>query len=163
MIGWACIELMLSKLVIWHHVKNGIRPEKGLPRMLSYQLDYVKDVIEKDWKIPALDRAEIAALRAKIAELNEFRITVTHGVVHQRNRHTTDWHTRSIKIDGLKWREVRNSFGHDEIIAKSKEIAELGSQMSPFVARIIGLPHPNNPTHSEKMRLDSSGNVIWRP
>ena len=135
---------MLTHLVIWHHVKNGIRPEKGLPRMLAFQLDYVKRNIESDETLDIDVRQKIAEIRHKIAILNEFRIHITHGVVHQRNAKTTDWHTHSIKIEGLTWREVRNTYSNDKIQEKAREISDLGHEMSPFIARIVGIEHPAN-------------------
>ncbi len=159
-IAWAGVELMLSHLVIWHHVQNQLKPEKGLPRMLAYQLEYVKKSIETDWKIDVGDRARIQALRLRIAELNEFRVNITHGVVHQRNRRTTDWHTHSIKIDGLQWRVIQQSYSNEEIQNKAREIQELGSELSPFIARVIGMPHPAN---SSNILRASSGTVTWRP
>lgn len=141
-IAWAGIEMMLTHLVLWHHVRSGIIPVDGLPRMLSKQLDYVKRTIEKDESLDIETRQHIAEIRRSIFILNEFRISVTHGVVHQRNRRTMDWHTQSIKIQGLTWRVVNNTFSNDEIQDKSRQISELGNDMSPFIASIIGMSHP---------------------
>lgn len=143
-IAWAGIELILSHLVIWHHWVNNSRPEKGLPRMLSFQLRYIKDRIEKDMNLPADVRDKLGELRLKIEELNDFRISIIHGVLHQRNKYTTNWHTHSLKIDELSWREIKNDYSADDIAQKSKEISDLGHELSPFVAGIIGLPHPLN-------------------
>ncbi len=143
-ISWATIELMLSHLVIWHHVKNGVVPDEGLPRMLAKQLNYVKKSIEKDTSIGDVTRTKLADIRTRIFELNDFRISVIHGVVHQRNKRTTDWHTHSIKIDGLGWRVIRNDYSNGFIQKKSREISDLANEMSPFIASIIGMPHPGN-------------------
>ena len=143
-IAWAGIELMLAHLVIWHHIKSGIMPDEGLPRMLAKQLDYVKRHVEKDDTIPELDRSRIGAIRKRIFTLNDFRISVIHGVVHQRNRRTTNWHTQSIKIEGMSWRVINHDYSNETIQAKSKEIQELGTEISPFFARIIGMAHPAN-------------------
>lgn len=143
-IAWAGIELMLTHLVIWHHVQNRVYPDRGLPRMLAYQIGYLKRSIETDAAFSDDDRAKLTNIRLRLTRLNDFRISVTHGVVHQRNRYTTDWYTHSVKIDGLKWRIVKNRYTNEDIQAKSREISELGSEMSPFIARITGMPHPAN-------------------
>jgi hypothetical protein len=143
-ISWAGIELMLTHLVIWHHVKNRIYPETGLPRMLSKQLEYVKTSIERDQTLDEATRAKIADIRKRIVRLNEFRISVIHGVVHQRHGRTTDWHTHSIKIEGLGWRVVRNDYSNEFIQERSREISELGHEISPFFASITGMSHTQN-------------------
>ena len=143
-IAWAGIELMLSRLVIWHHVKNGIVPDEGLPRMLAKQLLYVKETIEHDLSLDDATRAKIADIRKRIFQLNDFRISIVHGIVHQRNRRTTDWHTLSIKIEGLGWREVRHDYSNELIQQRSREISDIGHEMSPFFASVIGMPHPAN-------------------
>lgn len=143
-IGWAGIELMLTHLVIWHHVKAGIAPDEGLPRMLAKQLAYVKKAIEHDPALTEATKSKLTDIRRRVVYLNEFRISVTHGVVHQRNRRTTDWHTHAIKIEGLGWRVIRNDYSNEFIQQRCREISELGHEMSPFIASITGMPHPAN-------------------
>lgn len=143
-ISWAGVELMMTHLVIWHHVKNGVIPDEGLPHMLAKQLSYVKKYIETDASLDGVTRAQLADIRKRIFQLNDFRISIIHGVVHQRNRRTTDWHTHSIKIEGLGWRVIRRDYSNEFIQEKSREISDLGHEMSPFIASIIGMPHPGN-------------------
>ena len=142
-ISWASIELILAHLIVWHHSKHNLRPEKGWPRMKASQLNHLKQ-IENDGTLDKATTAKLRDIRLRIGELNDFRISVIHGVLHQRNRNSTDWHTHSVKIDGLNARIVENHYSNDQIQEKAKQISQLANEMSPFIARIIGLPHPKN-------------------
>lgn len=142
-IQWAMIELFLAHLIVWHHAKMGLRPAKGIPRMLSYQLDHMKK-IEKDGSVDPATAAKLTDIRLRIVALNDFRISVIHGVMHQRNRWATDWHTYGVKIDGLDARVVRNTYSNQEIQTRCKEMSDLAHEMSPLIARIVGIPHPLN-------------------
>jgi hypothetical protein len=142
-IQWAMIELFLAHLIVWHHCKRGLRPERGWPRMLAFQLDHVKK-IENDGSVDAPTAAKLAAIRKRISDLNDFRISVIHGVLHQKNRWTQNWHTYAVKIDGLDARVEERTYSNEEIQAKAKEMSDLAHEMSPFIAGIVGIPHPLN-------------------
>lgn len=141
-VGWAGVELMLTQLVIWHHVSNKVTPDKDLARMLALQLDYIENNMENDASIDEETRKRISEIRHRATELNMFRVNVIHGIVHQNSRRTTDWLTYSIRIEGLSWREVRTAYTNEEIASKFQQIQKLGSDMAPFIARITRIP-PN--------------------
>lgn len=138
------IELFLTHLIVWHHKKHNLTPKKGWPRMLAYQLDHIKYVVEKDGSVDAATAAKLRELRLRISALNDFRISVIHGVLHQRNRWTMDWHTYAVKIKGLDARVEQRTYSNEEIQAKAKEMSDLAHEMSPFIAGILGIPHPAN-------------------
>src|SRR4051794_19466206 len=143
-IKWAMIELFLAHLIVWHHAKLGLRPRKGWPRMLAFQLKHMKDVIEKDGSVDAATAAKLADFRRRITDLNDFRISVIHGVVHQQDPTSTVWHSHGIKIDGCDARTVYKTYSNEEIQERARQMSALAHEMSPFIARIVGIPHPEN-------------------
>lgn len=142
-ISWATIELQIAHLIIWHHRTRGLSPKEGWPRMLAKQLDHIKK-IEGDGSVDDATSAKLTDFRLRVWKLNDFRISIIHGVLHQKDRRSTDWHTHSVKIEGQSARIVANHYTNGQIQLRSKEISELAHEMSPFIARIVGIPHPAN-------------------
>ena len=144
-IAWAGIELMMTHLIVWYHDRGGkaIRPD--LPRMLKWQLDYLKK-LENNPMFAGPTAIELASIRLEIARLNNIRNTLIHGVLHLTHTINLTWRTHSIKIDGNGWRFVTTHFSNDDLVRASTEISALGHRMSPFIARVIGMPHPADPT-----------------
>lgn len=140
-IMWAGIELMLTHLIVWYHERGGRAIRTDLPRMLTYQLEYLKK-LERDIRFDQEVSDTLREIRLEITRLNEFRINLIHGVLHQRNRRSRDWHTHSVKIDGNGWRVVRATYTDSELCANVKAVSDLSHKMSPFIARVIGMPHP---------------------
>jgi hypothetical protein len=143
-ISWACIELFLAHLIVWHTKQAGVVPKGGMPRMLDAQLKHLKKIIEGDPIFTLETAALLRKFRLEIDRLNDFRKNIIHGVVHQRNRFSTDWHTQSVKFEGDGWSVINHSYSNDEFQRFADDISALSGRMSPGIALIIGLPHPAN-------------------
>ena len=143
-IKWAMIELFLAHLIVWHHRKLGLQPKNGWPRMLAVQLKHMKEKIEKDGSVDGPTAAKLAEFRERITGLNDFRISVIHGVVHQQDPTSTVWHTHSVKIEGWDARVDHRKYTNEAIQEKAQQMSDLAHEMSPFIARIVGIPHPEN-------------------
>lgn len=142
-IMWAGIGLMLNNLIEWHQAKIGTAVRRDFPRNFSTKLGYLK-AMERDTRWTADERAKLYAIRLELARLNEFRKNMVHGLLHQKNKRTRDWHIYIAKEEGngLLRRSISHSYA--DIMAASEAMAAISHEISPFFARIIGVPHPAN-------------------
>lgn len=142
-ITWAGIELMLNTLIEWYQGRVGqvIRPE--LPRNFADKLEYLRKM-EPDVRWAADDRAKLRAIRIELKRLNEFRKEIIHGLLHQKNSRSTEWHVYSVREKGSKLVRSSKRYSNDDIQDFSRAMSSAANEISPFFAKLIDIPHPAN-------------------
>lgn len=142
-VSWAGMELMLLHLILWYHPRGGQQMVKAIPTGLSKQLDYI-DEMAKDVRFSVSDAGALTNISAEMRRLNEVRNDIIHGVMHQTNSFTLRWYSHRIRIvKGVP--EMRHvEYTSDELSKTSADMGALGSRISPFFARLTGMPHPDN-------------------
>jgi hypothetical protein len=141
-ITWAGIELMLNTLIEWYQARVGTVIRKDLPRDFSRKLAYLKKM-EPDIRWSTADREQLRQIRIELARLNEFRKNIVHGLL-TRSGNTMDWQAYLARVEGPRLIRRTETYSNEELRAYSKAMAEVSHKMSPFFARLIGLPHRAN-------------------
>jgi len=142
-IMWAGIELMMDNLIEWYQTRVGTVIRSDLPRMLTNKLDYIRKM-EPDIRWTVEERETLHEIRLEIARLSEFRHNLIHGLLHQKNSRTLDWHVHILKLNGNTVIRRNLTYSDAEIRKNVRAIFELSHKISPFFAQVIGLPHPSN-------------------
>jgi hypothetical protein len=127
-ISWAGIGLILNRFIEAHHQQSPTRIEKAIPRNFTGKLDYIKKV-ERDPRWQPERLAELRQMRLELADLNDRRINVTHGLLW---RNGPGWTIHIAKEDGdsLMRKDLRHT--SEDIYALSRDLGDIGGRLSRF-------------------------------
>jgi hypothetical protein len=155
-IAWAGISRILNLFIEAHHNQLGMPIRRdGLPRDLTAKLDYIKKV-EKDLRDPA-KIAELGQMRLELAELNEKRINLTHGLL-MRQGYGPQFTIYIAKESGHTLLRKDLSHSGEDVFAFSKELSEMGGGVSRFSDHSLQRPR----IVSAQSRIDPFRAYHWR-
>jgi hypothetical protein len=131
-IHWAGINLILNRFIEGHRFTFGPVIRDELPRSFTGKLDYLEKV-EKTLTEPAT-AAQFRAFRLELAELNEQRINVVHGLLRRRGY-------------GPRWtihiaKEVKDRLHRNDIPSHSNDIHALARRLSDVSHRLATFFRP---------------------
>ena len=127
-LSWAGINLVLNSVFEAISVAGDQLAKKELPRSFEGKLEYLKR-IEKDPRCAPEVAAEVRAVRLKLAEYNEFRKGLVHGLLFRRG-YGPHWRIHWAKEDKdrlLRWNTDHTA---EEIQDFAKALSDMGSRLS---------------------------------
>lgn len=138
-ISWAGINLILNHFIEAHHNQLRMPFERfrktGLPRNFTSKLDYLEEV-EHDPRWDPNRLAELRQMRLELAELNEKRINLTHGLLMRRGYGPDFTIHRAKEVQHSIHRQNIPYSGQD-VIEFSRELSDMGGRLSRFFMPLI--------------------------
>ena len=133
-IGWAGINLILNTFFDNYTNKGGAKARKEIPRAFTEKLKYLKE-IEKDPLCASIYLTEARDVRLKLAEMNEFRVALFHGLAMRRG-YGTSWTIHMAREEKNQLRRWNQHHTSSDIFAFSKDVSDWGGRL----ARLYPLP-----------------------
>lgn len=126
-IMWAGISLVLNRFIEIHMQQAGHVIRKDIPRSFTGKLDYM-DKFERtnEWAPERL--AEFRDIRLTLAQLNQERINIVHGLLMRRG-YGPHWNIHIAK-------EIEDRLHRDKLPHTSQDIHELTRRLSDMVRRV---------------------------
>jgi hypothetical protein len=132
-ISWAGIGLILNRFIEAHHTQSGPPFARELPRSFIGKLEYIKKA-ERDPRWDPQRLAELRQMRLELADLNDRRINVTHGLLW-RNGPGWTIHIAKEAGDSLMRKNIPHT--SQDIYDLSRDLAAMGARLSRFFLPLV--------------------------